>query len=76
MHRWLTAGALLFVAVALAAPDTPADLGADLQRIKKVGREGAGNAEAAKAWKAIVARGRDVGRMARSLRGSCAAGVV
>jgi hypothetical protein len=59
MHRWLTAGALLFVAQVLAAPDTPADLAQDLQRIKKAGREGAGNAEAAKAWKAIVARGSD-----------------
>ncbi len=59
MHRWLTAGALLFVAQALAAPDTPADLARDLTRLQKVGRDGAGNAVAAKAWKALVARGRD-----------------
>jgi hypothetical protein len=60
MHRWLTAGALLTLAAGvLAAPDTPqpGEIGAFLQRIKKVGREGAGNIEAGKAWKALVEQG-------------------
>jgi hypothetical protein len=59
MHSWLTAGTLFVLAAcALAAADAPpGDVSADLQRIKKVGRKGTGNAEAAKAWKALVARG-------------------
>jgi hypothetical protein len=58
MTRWLLAGTFLVLATgalaALAAPDETATL---LARIKKVGREGAGNAEASAAWKALVARG-------------------
>jgi hypothetical protein len=58
MHHCLTAGTFLLLAAgALAGPDTPADVSAHLQQIKKVGREGSGNASAAKAWKALVARG-------------------
>jgi hypothetical protein len=59
MHRLLTAGAFLLLAAgALAAADTPErDVAAHLQQIRKVGREGSGNAAAAKAWKALVAAG-------------------
>jgi hypothetical protein len=49
---------LFLAAGALAAREAPQDeVSAHLQRIKKVGRKGKGNADAAKAWKAIVARG-------------------
>jgi hypothetical protein len=59
MNRWFFAGTLSVLA-ALALSAGPA--GADetqtlLAQIKKVGREGAGNVEAARAWKALVARG-------------------
>ncbi len=59
MHRWLTAGVACFLAAGnLVAAEAPAgDVAAHLARIKKVGREGAGNADAAQAWKALVARG-------------------
>jgi hypothetical protein len=58
MNRWLPAGALFALAAGLviARADDPGT-GALLERIRKVGREGAGNAEAAKAWKALVAKG-------------------
>jgi hypothetical protein len=50
---------LVAAAVGFAAPDLSgrSEIDALLARIRKVGREGAGNAEAAKAWKALVARG-------------------
>jgi hypothetical protein len=53
--------AALAVLLALAAPlgSAPAgkEVSALLARIKAVGREGAGNAEAARAWKRLVAKG-------------------
>jgi hypothetical protein len=52
--RGRAAGALAAV-VALAAAAPAAD--ALLERIRSVGREGAGNAEAAAAWKEVTARG-------------------
>jgi hypothetical protein len=61
MHRWLTAGVFLALAAGvLAAPATtqPGEIADLLQRIKKVGHEGAGNVEAGQAWKALVAHGR------------------
>ncbi len=60
MNRWFPAGALLVVAASvLAAQETnrPAEIDALLKRIQKVGREGAGNTDASKAWKALVAQG-------------------
>ncbi len=47
MRRWLAA---LTTAVLLVAPGTAADIDALLQRLRAVGPEGAGNAEAAAAW--------------------------
>jgi hypothetical protein len=51
----------LAVAAAAAAPAPAAEKGAEvadlLAAVKKVGREGAGNAAAARAWKRLVARG-------------------
>jgi hypothetical protein len=44
---------VLIVALALAKPAAAADLDALVQRIKAVGPEGAGNAEAAAAWKEL-----------------------
>ena len=60
MKQWLPAGAfLVLTAAVLAAPEPSgrSEITALLGRIQKVGREGAGNVEAAKAWKALVARG-------------------
>ncbi|MFO0842422.1 MAG: hypothetical protein U0797_08515 [Gemmataceae bacterium] len=60
MHRWFRAGAPLALAVGLllglspARGDDPASL---IARIQKVGREGAGNEDAATAWKALVKQG-------------------
>jgi hypothetical protein len=53
-----TAG-LLILALALAAPASAADTAALLARIRAVGREGAGNAKAAAAWKELVRLGPD-----------------
>jgi hypothetical protein len=51
----------LALTLVLAAPAPAAPAGAELAtllaRLKGVGREGAGNVEAARAWKALVARG-------------------
>lgn len=58
MRRWLSAAPLALAVAALAAPaQEPEGIKARLAQIKKVGREGAGNAEAARAWKALVAEG-------------------
>jgi hypothetical protein len=60
MYRWFTAGLILALAAcAPAAPDTTGkpEIEVLLGRIKKVGREGTGNVEAGKAWKALVAKG-------------------
>jgi hypothetical protein len=54
LHRSLAGLALLACA---ASPVVAADVGPLVARIKAVGREGAGNAEAAKAWKDLVAVG-------------------
>src|SRR5205085_8762730 len=55
----MTAG-LLILALALAAPAArAADTAALLARIRAVGREGAGNAEAGAAWKELVRLGPD-----------------
>jgi hypothetical protein len=59
-RRWLLAAMvalLAFAALAWSAATGEGETGALLQRIKKVGREGAGNDEGAKAWKSLVARG-------------------
>jgi hypothetical protein len=60
MHRWLRAGAPFALAACLLA-GLAATRGDDaeplLSRIKKVGREGAGNEDAAAAWKALVKQG-------------------
>jgi hypothetical protein len=48
---------LLGTLAALGAGSPDEDLAALLGRIKAVGPEGAGNAEAARAWQAVVARG-------------------
>lgn len=67
MSKWSSAAALAGLAVAVTCfvtgtvtadqSDSTPEL---LARIKKVGREGKNNADAAKAWKALVARGPDV----------------
>jgi hypothetical protein len=58
----VAAGVLLLLAAgAPAASAPPADkVAAHLEAIRKVGREGAGNAAAARAWKELVRRGRPV----------------
>ena len=60
MIRWLRTAALVGLAVAglsVAVGQDADDVQAQLAHLKKVGREGKGNAEAAKAWKALVNRG-------------------
>jgi hypothetical protein len=60
MHRWFRAGALFALAFGLLlglSPTRGDDTGSLLSRIKKVGREGAGNEDAAAAWKALVQQG-------------------
>src|SRR4051812_46759761 len=67
MLRWLSRGsavlalglALLLLAVAGSARARPdeADVNALLTRVKKVGKEGMGSVEAARAWKELVDRG-------------------
>jgi hypothetical protein len=62
MHRRAFAGALLALTASLVLPGGQPRAGEIddlLAAIKKVGREGAGNPEAAKAWKALVAKGPD-----------------
>src|SRR5262245_20130838 len=62
MHRRAFAGAALALVASLLVPGADPRAGEidDLiAAIKKVGREGSGNVEAAKAWKALVARGPD-----------------
>src|SRR4051794_38508250 len=59
MLKWFSAAALAGLAV-VALPATAQDADstqAQLDRIKKVGREGKNNVEAAQAWKALVNRG-------------------
>jgi hypothetical protein len=55
MHRGSYVGALFLIAANLALADTPGSV--EIGIIKKVGREGAGSVEAAKAWKSLVAKG-------------------
>lgn len=56
--RWLPAAALLLLAGGLPADEGQGgEVQALLARITQVGREGAGNVEARKAWKALVGRG-------------------
>ncbi|MFO0879178.1 MAG: hypothetical protein U0840_17680 [Gemmataceae bacterium] len=59
MGRWCCAGVILTLAtgVLLADAEPRSDVATLLQTIKKVGREGAGNPEAARAWKALVNQG-------------------
>src|SRR5262249_47362208 len=58
MNRWLPAGAVLALAACLpAADEARPETTALLKRITTVGREGAGNVEAQKAVKALVAQG-------------------
>jgi hypothetical protein len=60
MHRWFRAGAAFALALGLLLGLPPArgdDATSLLARIRKVGREGAGNEEAAAAWKALVGQG-------------------
>src|SRR5262245_7918492 len=59
LKRTSAAALVALAAVALFAPaDESAGVQAQLDRIKKVGREGKGNVEAAAAWKALVAKGK------------------
>src|SRR4051794_9471911 len=53
----LTCLAVAVACLTSAADDQPDSTQALIGRIKKVGREGKNNAEAAKAWKQLVARG-------------------
>jgi hypothetical protein len=60
MKRWFPVGALCALAAGVLLADTeprPADIDSLLGRIKNVGREGASNPDAARAVKALVARG-------------------
>src|SRR5690349_4702840 len=59
MHRWLSAAVPLALVVAALSSlaQEPKDVSTQIATIKKVGREGTGNAEAAKAWKLLVAQG-------------------
>src|SRR5215212_6537916 len=62
MSRGISAGACLLLAVGLLAGDSPpptAEARALIKTIRAVGKGGEGNAEAARAWKAIVAAGPD-----------------
>jgi hypothetical protein len=60
MSRGISTGACLLLAIGLLAGDSPAPTGQArklIETIRGVGKEGKGNAEAAKAWKALVAMG-------------------
>ncbi len=58
MRRWFPAACLAMLPVlASPAPAAPEEVPALLASIKKVGREGAGSEEAARAWKKLVAQG-------------------
>lgn len=61
MGRWLSAGVGCLLATGLLLGDSGQSGGIDslLKKIQQVGREGVGNAEASRAWKALVAHGTD-----------------
>lgn len=59
LNRWCCVGALALTTGLLFADKDPepAEAKVLIARIQKIGREGAGNAEASAAWKALVAQG-------------------
>lgn len=60
MHRWILAGAAVVLALGLGLADASKDdVPGLLASLKKVGKEGADNPDAARAWKALVAKGPD-----------------
>src|SRR5207245_2352498 len=59
MRESMKLGALLILGLTLTAPAGAADTAALLARIRAVGREGAGNAEAGAAWRELVRLGPD-----------------
>jgi len=57
MKGYLAAASVLVIAVSLLTAQEAGDTRSLIERIQKVGREGKGNVEAAKAWKLLVAQG-------------------